>query len=244
VLSPWLWAADAYQPSAAPLLSPAEHPPLGTDTLGREFHARLAYGSLISPSMALAALAITIALGGLAGMTAAFVGGWIERILLGIVNSALAVPGILLALVLVAGRGPGIVTVILAVGIGGAPAFARLSRTIFMQERDLPYVLAAEALGADGFRIAFRHILPNAIGQILPLATTFYAWTFLGLTTLTFLGLTGDPSLPEWGAMLNSGRLYLLEAPWLVVLPGSAISLTILSVHNLGEWLVERKRPT
>jgi peptide/nickel transport system permease protein len=97
------------------------------------------------------------------------------------------------------------------------------------------FIDAAYALGANHTRVALRHVLPNAAPQLFSLATTYFAWAFMGATTLTFLGFAGDPSLPEWGAMLNSGRLHLMQAPWLSVVPGLLISITILSIHYLGE---------
>jgi peptide/nickel transport system permease protein len=152
-------------------------------------------------------------------------------------NSLLAIPGLILAMLLVAAMGPRLLTVILAVGFGGAPGFVRLSRTIFLQIRGQNYVTASIALGANRTWIAGHHILPNAKNQLLSLATTHYAWAFMGTTTLTFLGLAGDPSIPEWGVMLNAGRAHLIDAPWLAIWPGCAISLTILAVHRLGTWL-------
>jgi peptide/nickel transport system permease protein len=104
-------------------------------------------------------------------------------------------------------------------------------------------VAAAGALGAGGMETAARHMLPNALPRLLSLATTHYAWAFAGITTLTFLGLAGDASRPEWGAMLNAARPYLRQAAWLALFPGTAIVATILSVHGVGTWLAERATP-
>jgi peptide/nickel transport system permease protein len=140
-------------------------------------------------------------------------------------------------MLLAAALRPSLPTVILAIGFGGAPGFVRLARTVFWQVKSRRYVDAARAIGAGPVRIATRHLLPNAFGQLLSLATTHYAWAFMGATTLTFLGLAGDPSIPEWGAMLDASREHLVNAPWLAFWPGICISVTILSVHNLGAWL-------
>lgn len=148
-------------------------------------------------------------------------------------NVLLAIPGLLLAMLMVAALGPGIPAVILAVGIGGVPGFARLSRSVVRQLLGEGYVEAALAAGGGQVWISMRHILPNALPQLASLAGTYFAWAFLGTTTLTFLGLAGDPGLAEWGAMLNSSRSHLLVAPQLAALPALAISLTVLAVHSL-----------
>jgi ABC-type dipeptide/oligopeptide/nickel transport system permease subunit len=143
----------------------------------------------------------------------------------------------------VAVLGAGIEAVILAVGLGLTPGFARLARQALAQVRSEPYVAAAGALGAGGMDRARRHMLPNALPRLLSLATTHYAWAFAGITTLTFLGLSGDASRPEWGAMLNAARPYLRDAAWLALFPGAAIVATILSIHALGGWLARRIQP-
>lgn len=216
--------------------------PLGADALGRDFLSRLLYGGRLSLGASVLAGALGMLAGGLAGLAAAAVGGVIERFILWTANSALAIPGLLLAMLLVAAMGPGMPTIVLAVGLGGAPGMARITRSIFLQLRQSSFVSAAEALGAGRRWIALRHLLPNARPHLLSLATTNYAWAFMGITTLTFLGLAGDPSLPEWGAMLNDGRSHLFDAPHLAFWPGLAIALTILSVHTLGAWQA-RPRP-
>jgi peptide/nickel transport system permease protein len=160
-------------------------------------------------------------------------------------NAAISIPGLLLALLFVAGLGPGLPTVILAVGLGGAPGFARLARQAFRQGQTASYIAAASAMGAGPAQVALAHLVPNARPQLVPLAATYYAWSMLGTTTLTFLGLGGDPANPEWGSMLNAGRLHLQDAPHLVLLPGLAIALTILSVHALaGVWARSHPRPS
>ena len=233
--APIITSANPFQPVSDPLQSPSEYPPLGTDALGRDFYTRIAYGARLSISIPLLATLLTVIIGTALSLTASSLGGLSDRIILALSNAALAIPGLLLAMLLVAGFGPGIPTVIIAVGLGGIPIFVRLSRSIFLGIWRSGYVDAAYALGSKQSRIAFFHVLPNAAPQLTSLATTYFAWAFMGATTLTFLGFTGDPSLPEWGAMLNTGRLHLMQAPSLAVVPGLLISLTILSIHFLGE---------
>ena len=241
ILAPWIAPANPYHPVADPLLSPRMHPPLGTDNLGRDLWSRMLFGCRISPGASLLAALITLSLGSVLGFSTAIFGGRIDRVIVSVINASLAVPALLLAMLLVAGLGPGIATVILAIGFGGVPAFARVTRTICLQLMEKEYIYAAEALGASRLHIMIRHLLPNAASQIVFLATTHYAWAFMGITTLTFLGLSGDPGLPDWGSILNHGRLFLIQAPWLILAPGLAITITILSIHRIGVFFTEPK---
>ena len=240
VLAPVLAPNGPTQPVAAALAPPGRGLLLGADALGRDFWARLAYGGRLSLGASFLAALVTVLLGGAAGLVAATFGGWFERGILWAANASLAIPGLLLAMLLVAALGPGFTTAILAVGLGGAPGFARLARTVFLQSRQSAYVTASVALGAGRRWIATHHLLPNARPYLLSLATIHYAWAFMGTTTLSFLGLAGDPSIPEWGAMLNVGRAHLADAPRLALWPGIAMALTILAVHNLGTWFARK----
>ncbi len=234
LLAPVLWPAGPYQTSGSALQPPSTRFLLGTDHLGRDLLGRMIYGSRISVSAALAATVLTTLLGSLAGFSAAVFGRLADRLVIWTANVLLSIPGLLLAMLLLSAIGPSLTAVILAVGIGGAPGFARLTRSLTRGMLHEGYIAAAEALGAGRVWIAVHHLLRNALPQLLSLATTHFAWAFLGTTTLTFLGLTGDPALPEWGAMLNSSRAHLLEAPWAALWPALAISFTILAMHALG----------
>lgn len=238
-LAPFVARFDPAQPVGPPLSGPQTPTWLGTDLLGRDLWARLVWGGRLSLVSSLLAAGVMVGLGGLAGLTAAVLRGWAEKVILWSANAMLAVPGLLLALLFVAGIGPGLPAVVLAVGLGGAPGFARLARTIFLQVKQGDYVTAATALGAGRAYIAVNHLLPNARPALLSLATTHFAWALMWTTTLTFLGLAGDPSVPEWGAMLNAGRANLLVTPWPAVFPALAISLTVLSIHTLGSRLAQ-----
>ena len=242
-LAPWLTPASPVQPVARPLTLPLAYPPMGTDNLGRDEGARMLYGGRVSLVASLSAAGLAVLLGTTAALLAQGLGGAADATVLGGANTALAIPGLLISLAVVAVLGPGIEAVVLAVGLGLAPGFARLARQALAQVRSEPYIAAAGALGADGMDTARRHMLPNALPRLLSLATTHYAWAFAGITTLSFLGLSGSASRPEWGTMLNAARPYLREAAWLAFFPGAAIVATILSVHTLGAWLARRVRP-
>ena len=161
ILAPWITPANPYHPVDEPLMSPLAHSPLGTDNLGRDLWSRILFGCRISPGAALLAVLLTFVIGSTLGVFAAVVGGWIDRIVTSMINAALAVPALLFAMLLVAGFGPGITTIILAIGLGGAPAFARVTRTISIQLMEKEYIYAAESFGATRLHIAIRHLLPN-----------------------------------------------------------------------------------
>jgi len=213
---------------------------MGTDDLGRDEWSRWLYGGRVSLLASLSAAALAVVLGTGAALLAQGIGGAADATVVGGSSAAMAIPGLLLALLLVAILGPGTDTLVLAVGFGLAPGFARLARQALLQVRAEAYVAAAAAIGAGGMDTARRHLLPNALPRLLSLATTHYAWAFSAMTTLTFLGLAGDISRPEWGSMLNAARPYLRSAAWLAFFPAAAIAATILSVHTLGAWVARR----
>jgi ABC-type dipeptide/oligopeptide/nickel transport system permease subunit len=235
LLVPILSHRSPLQPIAGPLLSPAIYPPLGTDSLGRDLWIRMAIGGRLSLGLAAGAACLAVATGTAIGLLAAVLGGTCDRVLVWGANMLLAIPGLLLAMLLVATMGPGVSAIVLAVGMGGAPGYARLARAVFLQVQGESFIASARALGGSRWWVAWHHLLPNAMPQLTSFAATFFAWSFAGTTTLTFLGFSGDPAMPEWGAMLNAARLDLIQAPWAAAWPALAISLTILAVHQLAD---------
>ncbi len=234
---PLIHPLEPFQPIADPLLSPLSRPPLGTDALGRDFLSRIVFGVQLTLQAGVLAASITILSGIVLAMLAVLSKAWIDRLILGLINAGLAIPGLLFALLLTASLGPGYQTVILAVGFGLVPGYARLARSVFLQVRQAEYIVAARAVGSRPFRIAMQHILPNAISGIASTSALHFSWAIMGITTLTFLGLSGDPSIPELGALLNVGRQHLQTAPQLALIPGTLISLTILAIYRLGDAL-------
>ena len=237
LLSPWILPGDPFTPQADPLRSPSDFPPLGTDSLGRDFTIRLIHGTRMTILAATVAAMITIASGVALALLATLAGGVTDRLIVWMVNASLAIPGLLFALLLTASLGPGFRTVVLAVGFGLVPGFTRLARTVFLQVKQEDYITAARSIGARPLGIALKHILPNALSGILSISALHFSWSVMGITTLTFLGLSGDPSIPELGSMLNTGRLHLQIAPHLSILPGVLISLLILSIYRISDGL-------
>lgn len=239
---------------AAPLLAPADPmgvderrglaPPgpgnlLGTDFLGRDIWSRLLWGGQRTLAMGVLGLALTVGLGLPVGLTAGYLGGWVDTVLMRAVDALLAFPGLLLALGVVAMLGRGTGSVAVAVGVASAPVYARLARGAAMEVRTATFVEAARALGATQGRILLRHILPNAAGTLLAFATTQFGWVLLNAVALSFLGLGPSPGVPEWGVMLAESRGYLRDAPWASGFPGLALTLTVLAANLLGDGLQE-----
>lgn len=243
-LGPLLLELDPYQPIGPPITPPGEYSLLGTDSLGRDETARMIYGGRTTLSISLMAFILTLLLGGITGFIAALYRGWTNTLVQSSSDILMAVPGLLLAMLLVAALGPGMFTVMIAVGIGTMPIFTRLSRSVVSEILASDYILASYALGANRLWVTRQHLLRNGIKHLVPIITNLFAWIMLSITTLTFIGLGGDPSIAEWGTMLNASRVHLVEAPWLALWPALAISITILSVHSLGRGLTEAGLPS
>jgi peptide/nickel transport system permease protein len=189
--------------------------------------------------MASLALAISLGLGLLVGLTAGSLGGWVDILLMRVIDSLLAFPSLLMAMAVVAILGTGLRSVAIAVGLAGAFPYARVARSVTLGIKSQPYVDAAYATGCTPWRIATRYILLNAAPSLITFATTQLGWVLLNSAALNFLGLGVALGTPEWGAMLAEGRGYLREAPWASVFPGVALTLTVLATNLLGDGLQE-----
>ena len=225
------------------LLEPSLAHLLGTDHLGRDILARLAYGARFSLLIGFAAVGVGLAIGVPLGTVSGFYGGWLDLVIQRVIDVFLSFPGFLLALALVAVLGVGISNVILAVGLGVVPAFVRLTRASTLSIRHNAYVEAARAAGAGGPGIIWRHVLPNAMAPVVIQATLGLGATLLTAAGLGFLGLGVQQPTPEWGAMLGEGRSYIFSNPNLATFPGIAIFLTVLGFNLAGDGLRDALDP-
>jgi peptide/nickel transport system permease protein len=229
--------------TARSLMPPGLDRPLGTDLFGRDMLARLLWGGRWTLGMGYVALTTAIGLGLPTGLLAGFFGGRVESVTMRVVDALLAFPGLLLAMAVIAVLGTGVGPVAVAVGLAAAPAFARVARSAALGIRSQPYVEAARALGSGPIRILVRHILPNSAAPLIAFAATQLGWVLLNGAALNFLGLGAPPGAPEWGSMLNAGRGYLRDAPWVSGFPGLALTLTVLAANVLGDSLQQVLRP-
>lgn len=242
----------------APLLAPYEphrllpgaslQPPgaahlLGADLLGRDILSRLLYGARISLFVGFAAILLSLVAGVLLGLVAGYAGGATDNLIMRGMDMMLAFPGILLALTLVSFLGTSLTHLTLAVGVSFIPTFARLTRGSVLAVKEMAYVEAARSLGGAPHWIVRRHILPNVLGPVIVLASLAYGWAILAASSLSFLGLGVQPPTPEWGVMVNDGRGYLREAPWISAFPGLAIMLVVFAANILGDALRDALDP-
>lgn len=237
----WLAPADplAIDPAAA-FRGPSGAHWLGTDESGRDIYSRIVHGARPSLLIGAAATALGLGLALLLGLAAGLGGRWLDAGVGRIVEVLLALPGLLLALVFIALAGPGVATTIVAVGLSTAPGYARIIRTQVRALRTSPMIEAARVLGHSPARILARHLLPNALGPVLVLATLGIGQAVVWASALSFLGLGEAPPAPEWGAMLAAGRTYLGFAWWMTFFPGLAIVATAASSTVLGRSLQRR----
>ena len=217
----------------------ADHP-LGTDKLGRDILSRTLHGGRISLLVGVTTVSLSLAIGLSIGSLAGFFGGWIDQLLMRLVDILLAFPGILLAIAFTAVLGPGLDHVVIALCLIGWTSYARLVRGEMLSLRERDFVQAARALGCEPWRIILRHLLPNLLAPLLIQSTFGLAAAIVAEGSLSFLGLGVQPPTPSWGSMLNDGRQFLLVAPHLTTYPGLAIMFTVLALNLVGDALQER----
>jgi peptide/nickel transport system permease protein len=238
IFSSWLSPFDPFaQTIRLRLRPPGDLHWLGTDGFGRDILSRIIWGSRISLTVGVVAVAIGATLGILVGLTAGFFGGAVDRLLMSIVDILLVLPTILLALVIVAMLGPGVFNLMIAVGISNAPRFARLIRAEVLAVKKMVFIDAASALGASYIRLMLRHILPNTFASIIVLSSLRIAQAITTEASLSFLGLGIAPPTPTWGSMIADGRVYLRTSPWVAIFPGIMIMLIVMAFNLVGDGL-------
>jgi peptide/nickel transport system permease protein len=238
LLAPWIAPRDPYELDVAVMLQgPSPEHPLGTDELGRDVLSRTIHAARISVQVALIAVAVGLIGGTLIGLVAAYFGGWVDAALMRLMELLFSFPAILLAVILMASLGTSVLNAMLAIGIIFIPGFARLARASANAVLRQSYIDAARCLGMGDARIMLREILPNIMAPSMVEAAVAFAYAILLESALSFLGLGAQPPDPSWGNMLNTGRGFMEQAPWLGIVPGMAMFLCVLGFNLLGDGL-------
>lgn len=245
-------AALALVALAAPVLAPGDpyrgdlaralEPPswafvLGTDAQGRDVLSRVLFGARLSLAVGFASQVIALAAGLGLGLVAGYRGRWVDALVMRVADVTLAFPSLLLLIAVAAAVKPSLPVVCVVIGLVGWAGMARLVRGQVLVVRGLDYVQAARALGASGTRLVARHVLPNVLGPVIVAATLGVGGAIMAEAALSFVGLGAQPPTPSWGAMVAEGRDLLRVAPWVSLVPGLAIGLTVLSVNLVGDGL-------
>jgi peptide/nickel transport system permease protein len=237
--APLLFPGDPLAIAGPALLPPFSDPAhlLGTDRLGRDVLVELVYGARTTLLVAIASAATALVIGTVVGTLAAFFGGLVDDVLMRITEAFQTVPAFLLSLAFISVTGPTVPTIVLAIALGAWPQPARIARAEVLSLRERDFVAAARVIGMRPLEIALREILPNALTPVVSLAAVIVAAAVLIEAALSFLGL-GDPNRVTWGSMIAEGRTVLRSAPFLSIVPGLALVVTVLAVHLTGRGLL------
>jgi peptide/nickel transport system permease protein len=244
IFAPWL---APYDPNHIDLkqvlMAPSQAHLLGTDTLGRDVLSRIIYGSRVSLKVGFVAVGLATLIGLLVGALAGYYGGWVDQLLMRLVDLMLCFPAFFLILAVIAVLEPSIWNIMAVIGLTSWMGVARLVRAEFLSLREREFVTAARALGASDVRLILRHMLPNALAPVMVSATLGVAGAILTESALSFLGLGVQPPTPSWGNILTAGKDNIEIAWWLSVFPGLAILVTVMSYNLLGEGIREAIDP-
>ncbi len=236
ILAPLVASSPNVSEPTLRLKPPSFDHPFGTDHLGRDVFSRVLFGARVSLAVGLVVVVTCGLVGGVVGLVAGLYPR-LDNPLMRLADSLMAFPGILLAIALMGSLGPGSSQLVIALSVVYAPRVARVVRATVLVVREQTFVEAARALGASDTRIAVRHLAPNCWGPLNVQCTFIFAYAILAEASLSFLGVGTPPDVPTWGSILNEGRNYLYQAPWITFFPGSAIMLAVLGLNLLGDGL-------
>lgn len=238
IIGPWIAPHDPTKTYyEAFMQGPSKEFWLGTDAIGRDILSRLLYGTRVTLTVAVTASAMTFVTGTLIGVTSAYLGGLFDNVMMRIMDVLLALPGIVLALAIVAVLGPSQENAMIAIGIASVPAFSILVRGAALTVKGAGYVEASRSIGSSNWWIIINQLIPNISNILIVYTTMFIGSAILGTSALGFIGLGAQPPTPEWGTMLSEGKDYLGEAWWLATFPGIAITVVVFTVYMLGDAL-------
>ena len=215
----------------------------GTDNLGRDVFSRLLYGGRVSLTIGIISVGIGLLCGGLMGALAGYYGSKLDNTLMRIIDILMAIPSVILAISICAALGPGLVNTMIAVGVASIPNYARILRSSILSIKQQEYVEAARAIGASNARIISKHIVPNSQSGLIVQASMGVGRAIISAASMSFIGLGIAPPNPEWGAMLSAGRTYFRDYPHMVLFPGIAIFLAVLSMNLIGDGLRDALDP-
>ena len=228
---------DAFDISRDPLEGPSWSHLLGTDNIGRDTFSRIVHGSRVSLRVGILSVLISTGAGAVIGLVSGYMGGVFDLVTQRIVDGVQALPGLVLALALVAALEPSSTNTVIAISIVATPANSRVIRSAVLSAKENTYIEAARAIGCSGPRIVLRHIFPNVVAPIIILASLGFGYAILVEASLSFLGLGTPPPTPSWGGMLNLSQTFLEEAPYLALFPGLAISIAVLAFNLAGDTI-------
>ncbi len=237
LLGPFIWRVDPNAPDAERLQPPTWAHPFGTDDLGRDTLARVIHGAAVSLQVGAVSISIALVFGTLIGLLSGYYKGAVDMALMRVIDVMFAFPGLVLAMVIAGLLGATRRNAMIAIGIIIIPAFARVVRAAVLEVMGLPFVESARALGAGGFRIMLRHLIPNIVAPLIVLTTVYFSTAILSEATLSFLGLGTQPPEAAWGNMLTTARSYIDQSIWMSIFPGAAIMLVVMGFNFLGDGL-------
>jgi peptide/nickel transport system permease protein len=244
IFAPWISPYDPIATSwSAVRKAPTMEHWFGTDDIGRDVLSRVIWGARASLLAGVTSVCIALSVGVPLGLTAGYLGGWVDMIISRLTDAMLACPFLILAIALAAFLGPSLTNAMIAIGIAATPVFIRLTRAQVLSIKVEDYVEAARAVGNPHLRIALRHIFPNVVPPIIVQATLAIAAAVIAEASLSFLGLGQQPPAPSWGSMLNVAKNFVENAPWMAVWPGVSIFLLVLSFNLLGDGLRDALDP-